>query len=861
MKLLLLVIAFIVPLLANADPVYRLLNLKATDVGYTADITLQEGSGPYGSDIKNLQLETTFESEDTIRIKITDRDRRRWEVPKVVKTKQPTQPPKKVSILWFAFRLYDIHFEEKPFSFEIQRASSGEVLFSTRGTPFVYSDQYITIGTTFPKPDPNLYGAGERAAPFRLETNNQRYTMFNIDNPNIYKENLYGTHPFFLEFRDGRSSGAFLLNSNAQDIIVNNQSLNFITIGGIIDLFVFVGPSPSQVVKQYHTVIGAPFIPAFWSLGWHQSRFGYHNIQEVQQVVQKYKENDLPLDTIWNDIDYMQACEIHHHHHSLSLGLQGFHDRYPEDQMRRFVDKLHANNQQYIVIVDPGIKKQVGYRAYDEGVRDDIFIKRSDNKTDIVNKVWPGLCTFPDFTNPKCHQYWDRLVSDFLSRVPIDGLWLDMNEQSGFCDGECNGDPIIKNKFSHRNPPYVPGSQFGRNLNSRTLSSDAIYSIGSNYDLHNMYPLYQIESTSRTLQQTRNNKRAMILTRANFPSTGTLSAHWTGDNWSNWLSLRMSLSGILSMQLFGISFVGSDICGFKEDASYDLCARWTQVGSLYPFSRNHNELGRKLQEPYLFDQAFTNMARKYLYNRYSLLFHLYTLFYENSVHKGMVWRPLFFEFALDKGNDGIARIDEQFLLGPSLLCSPVVYERASSVRAYFPSGVTWYDYYSGEAVSNGSEWRVLRAPWDHLPLHIRSGSIIVKNTPALTSAQTKKNPIGLLVALSDTLDDSLGSLYLDDGDSLNTVDLGKYTLITYRSVYQGGNRNVFRLQNEILNLGYTQSSNTIDRIVVYGVKGNDCKAESGGAVLPTKIGPFNTLTVNLQVNVLSKLDVVVNCKP
>jgi alpha-glucosidase (family GH31 glycosyl hydrolase) len=37
------------------------------------------------------------------------------------------------------------------------------------------------------------------------------------------------------------------------------------------------------------------------------------------------------------------------------------------------------------------------------------------------------------------------------------------------------------------------------------------------------------------------------------------------------------------MAMFGVSLVGSDICGFQLASNADLCTRWMQLGTLYPF--------------------------------------------------------------------------------------------------------------------------------------------------------------------------------------------------------------------------------------------------------------------------------------
>jgi hypothetical protein len=136
--------------------------------------------------------------------------------------------------------------------------------------------------------------------------------------------------------------------------------------------------------------------------------------------------------------------------------------RFPVSSMNSFVNTLHANGQHYVVIVDPGISNTPGYAPYDTGLQQNLFIKKGDGSV-FIGKVWPGTTAFPDFLHPNATQYWTANIQAFLATVPIDGLWIDMNEISNFCDGDCNGastaspvaNPFYGPNFSPNAPPYV----------------------------------------------------------------------------------------------------------------------------------------------------------------------------------------------------------------------------------------------------------------------------------------------------------------------------------------------------------------------------------------------------------------------
>ena len=85
----------------------------------------------------------------------------------------------------------------------------------------------------------------------------------------------------------------------------------------------------------------------------------------VAEVIANYSAADIPLETMWTDIDYMDLRKV------FTLDPE----RFPLARMRDIVQYLHAHEQHYVMMVDPGVAHQ-NYPTYNRGAADDIFLKR-----------------------------------------------------------------------------------------------------------------------------------------------------------------------------------------------------------------------------------------------------------------------------------------------------------------------------------------------------------------------------------------------------------------------------------------------------------------------------------------------------
>lgn len=788
-------------------PSYRLANLTATATGYTASLT-RAAPTFFPKDILTLRLDVLLETESRLHFTIRDPASRRYEVPlQTPRARGRAKSP-----------LYRVEFSEEPFGVLVRRQRDGRVLLDTAVAPLFFADQFLQLSTALPSP--HLAGLAEHLGPLLLDTNWTKVTLWNRDMAPTPGANLYGSHPFYLALEDGGlAHGVFLLNSNAMDVVLQpSPALSWRATGGILDVYVFLGPEPESVVRQYLEVVGRPFMPPYWALGFHLCRWGYPSTAVTRQVVENMTRAHFPLDVQWNDLDYMDARR------DFTFNQDGFGD-FPA-----MVRELHEGGRRYVMIVDPAISSAGpagSYRPYDEGLRRGVFITNGTGQP-LIGKVWPGPSAFPDFTNPEALDWWQDMVAEFHAQVPFDGMWIDMNEPSNFVAGSVDGCP----EDELESPPYVPGV-VGGSLRAATICASSRQFLSTHYNLHNLYGLTEAQASHRALVKVRGT-RPFVISRSTFAGHGKYAGHWTGDVWSSWEQLSLSVPDTLLFSLLGVPLVGADVCGFLGNTTEELCVRWTQLGAFYPFMRNHNDLHSLPQEPYRFSEPAQQAMRKALGLRYALLPHLYTLFHGAHARGDTVARPLFLEFPEDPRT---WPVDRQLLWGRALLITPVLAAGQVEVTGYFPAG-TWYDLWTVPVEALGSlappplaplkpaihsegQWVTLPAPLDTINVHLRAGHIVPLQGPGLTTTESRKQPMALAVALTSS-GEACGELFWDDGESLGVLERGAYTQL----VFLARNNSVV---SDLVHLSSEGAALQLRRVTVLGVAAAPTQVLANGA--------------------------------
>lgn len=528
------------------------------------------------------------------------------------------------------------------------------------------------------RPDEIIYGLGENVR--GMNKRGWRYVSECADNPNHceHTSSLYGAHNFIMA-GDGvqKTCGLFVDTPGRVTFDAGYTDIDELCItmeDGDYKLYLIEGASYPDVVKEFRELIGRSYIAPRWAFGYGQSRWSYNTADEVREVAAEYKKRNIPIDSIYLDIDYMERYK------DFTINRDTFADF--EDLVKEMKEqKIHL-----VLIIDGGVKKEDGYDVYEEGKEKGYFCKDEDGE-DFVIGVWPGKCCFPDMLNDEAREWFGDKYRILIDKG-IDGFWNDMNEPAIFYS-----EKRLKKVFD-KMEEYKTANL---DVNTFFEMTDLIGTISNNPEdyasfyhnykgkryrhdkVHNLFGYYMTRSAAEAFERYVPEKRILLFSRASYIGMHRSGGIWQGDNMAWWSHLKMNVKMMPSLNMCGFLYTGADVGGFGADTTEDLVLRWLEFAVFTPLLRNHSARGTRRQEVYRFShvQDFADVIGV----RYQILPYIYSEYMKAALRNTMMFSPLSFIY---KGDALAGQVEDQLLIGENIMIAPVCEQNASGRVVYFP---------------------------------------------------------------------------------------------------------------------------------------------------------------------------------
>ncbi|MFN8608331.1 MAG: glycoside hydrolase family 31 protein [Vulcanimicrobiota bacterium] len=551
------------------------------------------------------------------------------------------------------------------------------------------------------------YGLGQRMGPMRRDPGS--FCNWTVDPPSTGHHrgiaSMYQAQPYVMLHRPGLALGLFLNSSwfSRFDLgLEHEDEIIIATLGGEAELFALAASTPAELNRLLAELTGFPMRVPLWSLGFHQSRWGYREQSEIAELVGQFRRRQIPLDVVHLDIDYMDDFRSFSFHP----------ERFPDPA--GLAEEVARQGVRLVTIIDPGIRCDLhsSYEVARQGSAAGHFLRNRDGSP-FTAYCWPDAALFTDYSKADAREWWGEQQRFLLDRG-ISGVWIDMNEPATFASPFSEG-------FSAQLP--VPLG----------LASGAGEDTTVHAEVHNLYGHQMAQATHQGLQRLRPQDTPWVLTRSAFVGTQKWAISWMGDNHSWWEHLALTLPQLVSMGLSGAPLVGVDIGGFFGNTHAELFERWMEQAVFYPFMRNHSALGTRAQEPWAFGPEVEERVRQHIQLRYQLLPYLQQLAEEASQTGAPILRALFWEFPDDSES---ALHEDQAMFGGAMMIAPMTRPGHRQRQVYFPPG-SWYDFWSNQVVE-GPTFRVWPAPLGRMPIFLRGGRAIPLDSPRLSTQE----PVG-----------------------------------------------------------------------------------------------------------------------
>lgn len=532
------------------------------------------------------------------------------------------------------------------------------------------------------------YALGERAG--AMDRTGRRFNLTSLDPMGYDAEHsdpLYKSIPYVLVAdAAGRCHGEFHDTLARVTYDFGREMDNYhgpyrhvVADHGDVDLWMIAGPDPLAVTKRFTWLTGRPALMPAWSLGYSGSTMTYTDAPDAAVQMQRFTaqlaEHDIGCTSFHLSSGYTSIGDKRYVFH-------WNRDKFPDPAV--FV-KSYADAGVRLV---PNIKPAMllDHPLIDE-VRAGGLLIADETGAESQAQFWDAPGVYLDFTNPATADWWKRQVTTALLDTGIEATWNDNNE-------------------------YEVWDARAR-----------IHGFGTPRAAAEALPLQALlmMRASRAAQTAHApGRRPYVVTRSGMAGLQRYAQTWSGDNRTDWKTLRYNLKMGLGLALSGISNSGHDVGGFAgPPPDAELLVRWIQAGVLMPrFSIHSWNDDRSVNEPWMHPDALPAI-RRLMALRQTLLPFFGDLLVRYSRDFDPILRPLW----LDHPDDAGAWVDgDDHMLGRDILAAIVVEQGATARAVRLPGRDDWYDVWSGARHAGGTLVEVA-APLDgNPPMFARAGS-------------------------------------------------------------------------------------------------------------------------------------------
>lgn len=616
--------------------------------------------------------------------------------------------------------------------------------------------------------DDIVYGLGE--ANRGINKRGFKYVSNCSDIPNHTEDlqSLYAAHNFIV-ISGKKNVGLFFDEPSKMTFDIGYTHQNRLVVSAErqdMKLYVIDGDSAYDVVKQFRKIIGRSYIPPKFAFGFGQSRWGYKTREDFEAVVDGYRNNHIPMDLLYMDIDYMKDYK------DFTVNEENFPD-FPA-----FVDQMKERGIHLVPIIDAGVKIEDGYDVYEDGVKGGYFCKREDG-SDFAAAVWPGRTHFPDVLNEDARKWFGDYYKRLLD-AGIDGFWNDMNEPAIFYSDESMSElKAFLKDFAQDEDDRIPHyllqmkvgalanncedyKRFFHNMKGEQVRHDRV---------HNLYGYNMTRAAGEAFERLEPNRRILMFSRSSYIGMHRYGGVWTGDNKSWWSHLLLNLKMLPSLNMCGFLYAGADLGGFGADTTRDLLLRWLALGVFTPLMRNHSAMGTRNQECYGFENI--EDFRHIISVRYRLIPYLYSEYMKAALNDDLYFKPLAFVYPDDKM---ATEVEDQLIIGNEIMIAPVYTQNASGRYVYLPEEMMFVKF-----MPDGSlETRILSQGHHYIHVALNEVGLFVRKAHCIPLAHAAETVDTIQTGHMEMIGyaGAQYTLYEDDGVRKD-YDLEKNSTVLY----------------------------------------------------------------------------------